>query len=133
MIVPKTFRIALHLLSVAVASRSAMAATPIALLPYESVPIAQRCQMEHRTMTIYAAVAYAGYGLCDFHDKYTGGEALYRIVNGRVVGVGGGGGSMAPFDMQLLYHVPADIAKNLVDLRSRVYRDKRAYWRRKGL
>lgn len=100
------------------------AAQPIRLLPSEHVPLAQRCARDHRSQTILVAVATDGYGLCDYGDRYTGGEALYRIEGTTIIPIGHGGGQMAASDMEILYHVPAPIANALIALRGQVRREK---------
>jgi len=97
---------------------------PIHLLPTENVAVARRCAADHPTQTVMIAVVANGYGLCDFADKYTGGEALYRFGTTGLIGLGGGGGEMEAPDMALLYHVPLTIAQALVQARTSARRGK---------
>lgn len=96
----------------------------IRLLPTESVAVARRCAADHPTQTVRIAVAAKGYGLCDFADKYTGGEALYRFSSAGLIGIGGGGGEMEAMDMALLYRLPAAIGRALTDARNAARRAK---------
>lgn len=112
------------LLTVAASGCPTSAAQPIRLLPSENVPLAQRCARDHRGQTILVAVATDGYGVCDYGDRYTGGEALYRVAGTTIIPVGHGGGQMAASDMEVLYHVPAPIANALIALREQARREK---------
>lgn len=105
---------------------TAIAAAPasIRLLRTENVTVARRCAADHPTQTVLIAIASQGYGLCDFADKYTGGEALYRFGPSGLIGVGGGGGEMEATDMTLLYHVPSAIGRALTDARNAARRAK---------
>jgi hypothetical protein len=61
------------------------------------------------------AVATEGeYALCSLGDQNVGTEMLLRRHGSYYVYVGGGGGAMAPSDMETLYKVPASIAEPLV-------------------
>ena len=111
-------------LALAVTAAPADAGTPIRLLRWESVALAQRCAADYPKESVRAAVVANGYGLCDVADVHTGGEVLYRVAGRSFVIVGAGGGQMAASDMADLYRVPMAIGSALTALRARVYREK---------
>lgn len=79
-----------------------------------------------RGAQVRAVAVENDYALCSVGDRNVGGEMLMRLRGSYYVYVGGGGGSMAASDMQVLYHVPLPIAQRLVEklqaaLRARGY------------
>ena len=76
-------------------------------------------------MHVNAVASDSGYGLCAVSDAYTGGQLLLKKAGASYRFVGGGGGAMAPYDLELLYHVPAAIAERLVDKLNAAYRAAR--------